>query len=235
LIGSAKQQFGLREQPTVDNSRVWLPKSASEASSLSVLPVQGSSDEAATGQASLGGKLIPHFQQSLMEVEWGPYSNFRHAAYNSMEAAITNRKDASLPNSIALLEAALAVIPPTPVGKVPVSRKKVHRFFQRLLARAPVLIGSDDKPFALMLETLSRPVKGFADSWRMILDAQLVLVLLEHGVEVSLFDLHELAASLYQKDPDGVARVTQLFEILSGSGKISYNAQNAIQLVPLQS
>jgi hypothetical protein len=133
------------------------------------------------------------FVDVLRAADFGPFMTHRTAVYEEIAGAV-----AQGPTPLkTLVGNAVRVVregSSEATDKFPWSRLRI--FVERLMAQNPVAMSGDEK-IALSWANGDREVDGLAPDWECRLDGEIVLFLVDQGMEITLHDLPDLAGALY--------------------------------------
>jgi hypothetical protein len=150
------------------------------------------------------------FISALRSANLGPFMSVRTAVYQQIDATISEEPKAL---KKVVSEAVSAVreadMIPVPDG-FPWSR--VRLFIESLMRRRPVAL-SDGDPIALGWVNGERQVNAMLEDWQLRLDGELVLHLIDQGMNIRMDDLPDLAGALYNGRDSG--ETDRAFEVVA--------------------
>lgn len=163
------------------------------------------------------------FYTSVFEAQkMGPFANLRGHFFDSLERALPDTLSVEQIISRCLRETKAAYV------KSGGSEKNlpwatVRRFFETLLSRRPVLL---DGSGALIYPSFAHAqtiVLRLADDWRLELEGELILFLLEKGQKIEYTDVPALTGAMCMtRDDEDRERVIKLIDHLRATKRIAY-------------
>lgn len=171
------------------------------------------------------------FVDTLSSQNFGPFSRIRRMLYEQLLIAVGDgSKTASdlLADVVKLTREAVEI---THEGSKPIAWRKVKEFLRSILAREEVLLNSDKQPFALSFETGCVKITGLVPNFRVKLDGQLVLALLESNVALHLGDIANLAGALFNnRSATSEGEVAKIIDSLLRSGRVEAGPDRLLRL-----
>ncbi|MBQ4862402.1 hypothetical protein J8L98_11955 [Pseudoalteromonas sp. MMG013] len=163
------------------------------------------------------GSISGQYIEILKGDGLGPFSGIRHKLFNSIEELIG--RELGFIETNALINQAVATVKSEFENNNGVHLnypwRRVRSFLLKLLSRNEVLLNIDEKPFRVTFSNLSTPVTGLVSNWRTILDSDLILALIENGVQIQVGEIQQLSGALfYDRDETSEQNVIKLIEYL---------------------
>lgn len=174
---------------------VWVPQQA----------VQPGAAAASAGDESEPGETrSQRFIRCLKDGGFGPFSDLRLKVYESVEFVL--KENAGGLNESELIKRAVDRVRVDGPGEflrrdrvIPRDQfpwRKLREFLSKLLRRQAVLIGPDGAAFTPSFVTVSRPVHGLEQDWRLRLEGELLVELVRHCDDIGYGDLDDLVGAL---------------------------------------
>jgi hypothetical protein len=159
------------------------------------------------------------FKSALRKAGLGPFPNFREQVYDKIAEFAGEGKH----TSAALIRKAVDEVSKQHPDHKNFSWALVAAALLKLFNRAPVLVAQDGSHIVPSLRHLSTVVVGVKDNWRVLVDRELILAILEAGCAVSMYDFPQLAGTLYlNRQDENIAKIEALINSLSGDNKIRF-------------
>jgi len=165
-------------------------------------------------------KVSISYIETLRGADLGPYQQVRMKVYDEIEKFANEGTYAAIEVVNRAVEAlwgaeeeAFSRSEGSHAKRQPWSR--IHAFAVRLLAQCPCML-SDGQPIRLTIPNMAKRVDGMIDGWRLLLDSQLLLCLVD-GHTVGLENIIDLSGALYNTRRDTTA-ITELIQYAVSSG-----------------
>lgn len=159
----------------------------------------------------------------------GPFANLRGHFFDSMERALTDKLSVEHLISRCLRETKAAYV------KSGGSEKNlpwatVRRFFETLLCRRPVFLNVSGESIYPSFAHAQTVAVRLADDWRLELEGELILFLLEKGQKIEYADVPALTGAMCMtRDDEDRERVIKLIDHLRTTNRIAFG-QSGITL-----
>jgi hypothetical protein len=140
------------------------------------------------------GTRSDRFMALWRSANLGPFQSVRTKVYDEIDRAIAAGEPRKLKTLVSEAVKAVRAADPAHPEKYPWSR--VTTFLEGLMRRRPVAV-SGDGPVARTWANGELEVTQMVDEWRLLLDGELVLHLVDHGMELRIDDVPDLAGALY--------------------------------------
>jgi hypothetical protein len=207
----------LRDQPSISSADA---AGAPRAVGNDVLqaPVEVA---AAAGAVPDGLRPEEHYSAVLCRVNMGPFANLRDDLYAALEENAQKKKplDSLINECLRSAEEAHAAAKGKPIPW----RTSVRGFFKKLLIKAAVLRDAENKEVIPSFQTGATPIHGISAGFRTELDGQLILALLEEGVQITYDDGSSLVGALYKsREVEYHERLSAVLAHLRTTGAIQY-------------
>jgi len=174
-----------------------------------------------------------HLITTLRAGRLGPFQEVRWEAYEQMDQLLlaTPSKSAS-----DLLRDAVAAVREADEdsrldrGAKPFPWSRFRQFLIMLMNRRPVLL-SDGVRVKHSWSDAHMVVDGFIDDWKLALDGELILFLMQSGVRIDMNDLSDLAGALYNsRREECFDRVIAVIRHLVSAGLVTESTTNQGEL-----
>jgi hypothetical protein len=169
--------------------------------------------------ASASGSRSDAFLTIWKAANLGPFMTVRVAVYDEIDKSLANGATTTLK---ALVSDAVKTVRKAGIEESPkFPWSRVTQFVESLMRRRPVAL-SGGNPVSLSWTNGSIEVTEMIEDWQLMLDGELVLYLVDLGVELRIHDMSDLAGALYAgRTEDDINRAYEVVRRLIKDGLIA--------------
>jgi len=163
----------------------------------------------------------------LSKKNLGPFSNIREMLYDSFESVLLSSSKLNKPTSINQLIIESVELTKNNLEQKTYPWNKVRNFLRTLLSLSPVLLDSNNSPFFLTFSNINYPASSLVSEWRVKLEGELILIIVNELQKISFFHLDILSRILYiERSSENENRVLKIIEFLLKNNRLIEEGQN---------
>jgi len=213
---------------TPSNPSIWLKEKAGAAGNVR----SATSNASETSTSKYGADLessretttkSDQIYEALVDDSFGPYSRVREMLYDNLESKI-NEQSGEITFRELLSETIRSTREQSIKEEVIEGNypwRGVKGFLVELLRRRPVVLDTDEQEIVPSFKSDLTEVGELKESWNLELEGELILRLLEMGIELDYHDIYGLAGALYlEKNETGVAKASKVVDHLLQANRV---------------